>query len=390
MLVRSVAIVGRAGAVCALLAVACHDSSPSNEPVVTSSRPRRTPPPTGVVRALPPHAIRNDGVGPYRLGESLATQLDELPSGPRLTLLDIPGVVHFNVIRAEQGSVLVGGDPLGATSFVAVVGADVARTEAGLAVGASQAQIEKQLRFANPERNAARDPRLSVPSDSPSMRLIFDGNHVLRGLVVQHTNGEAGTTDPNATAGKNVGPGLCLTHANMPGTGSAVGSAVGSASESECSAASDIVKINGEDVLIRPAEATRPPIAAKIRGLLWTAIIEIEGRDTLLALSRQDSQGKKAWSLVALRVEQGKFVRLADQTLYSITSENARWIGAELANIDVVLELTAQNDNLLVGGFMIATTSARIRDLVPLLPVTVRARLVPRSDPRPGQDASPL
>lgn len=376
---RSVAIVGAclAGV---LWAGACRDNTPASEPVITSSRPRRTPPPTGVVRALPPHAIRSDGVGPYRLGESLATQLDELPSGPRLTLLDIPGVVHFNVIRAEQGSVLVGGDPLGATSFVAVVGADVARTEAGLAVGATRLQIEKQLRFGSPERHAARDPRLLVPADGPLMRLIFDGSNVLRGLVVQHATSEPVATDPNPNASKNPGPALCLAHAV----------AAGSASEADCSATSDIVKINGEDVLIRPADATRPPIAAKIRGLLWTAVIEIEGRDTLLVLSRQDAPGKKAWSLVALRIEQGKFVRLADQTLYSVTSENARWIGAELANIDVVLELTAQNDDLLVGGFMIATTGARIRDLVPLLPVTVRARVVPRSDPRPNLDASPL
>ena len=36
-------------------------------------------PPSGRVRPLPPHAIRGDGVGPYRLRASLAELLEQLP-----------------------------------------------------------------------------------------------------------------------------------------------------------------------------------------------------------------------------------------------------------------------------------------------------------------------
>lgn len=378
----------------ALCQLNCSDNAPTPAPVVASSRPRRTPPPAGVVRALPPHAIRGDGVGPYLLGESLATQLDELPSGPRLTLLDIPGVVHFNVIRAEQGSVLVGGDPLGPTAYVAVVAADVARTESGLAVGATRSQVETKVHMVGPEFGLVRDPRISIPVGAPGMRLVFDRDDILRGLVVLRSTLSEPTVATNPALGsgasKNVVPGLCLSRSGVAATANPR-----SPADSECPVTSDTVKVSGEDVVVRTSDSTRPPVAVRFRGLVWAAVLEIEQRETLVVISRQDTSSKKTWTLSALRVEQGKLLRLLDQTLYVVTAENARWIGAELAGVDVVLEVAAQGDSLHVGGLLIAATGTRFRDLVPLLPMTFRARFAARpSDPsvvpRTSADASPL
>src|SRR5690606_18935140 len=51
------------------------------EPKQEPERHRRMiEPPTRGVRAFPPHAIRPDGVGPYKLGSTVATLLDQLPS----------------------------------------------------------------------------------------------------------------------------------------------------------------------------------------------------------------------------------------------------------------------------------------------------------------------
>lgn len=371
-------------------ALSCNDNTQAPAPVVTSSRPRRTPPPAGVVRALPPHAIRSDGVGPYLLGESLATQLDELPSGPRLTLLDIPSVVHYNVIRAEQGSVLVGGDPLGPAAYVAVVAADVARTESGLAVGATRSQVETKVHMVERDPTLARDPRISIPVGSPGMRLLFDGDDVLRGLVVMRSTATEltapATPRTSSDSSKTVAPKLCVFHASPTATKSV---------DPECPATSDIIKISGEDVVVRSPDSARPPMAVRFRGLAWTAVLEIEQRETLLVISRQDTASKKSWMLSVLRVDQGKLLRLLDQTLYVVTSENARWIGAELDGVDLMLEVAARGDTLYVGGLLRTATNSRVRDLVPLLPVTLRARFLVRpSDPvvvpRIPADASPL
>src|SRR5205809_539568 len=119
-----------------VLAGACTRDTPEKPTKVSrdQERPRRIiEPPSGVVRPLPPHAIRAEGVGPYKLGERLDTLLDQQPSGPRITLFEITNVVHRTLIRAEDDTVLIGGaDQSGNASFVAVVGPEVARTENGV------------------------------------------------------------------------------------------------------------------------------------------------------------------------------------------------------------------------------------------------------------------
>lgn len=336
------------------------------------------------------------------LGESLATQLDELPSGPRLTLLDIPGVVHYNLIRAEQGSVLVGGDPLGPTAYVAVVAADVARTASGLAVGATRSQVETNVHLIGREPTLARDPRISLPVGTPGMRLIFDGDNVLRGVVVLRSTTSEPAVPPTQPAGdpnKNLGPRNGANERTL-GAGpslcvSRAGATASKTTEPECPATSDTVRISGEDVVVRASDSARPPVAVRFRGLVWTAVLEIEQRENLVVISRQDTASKKTWMLSVLRVDQGKLLRLLDQPLYVVTSENARWIGAELSGVDLMLEVAAQGDSLHVGGLLITANGSRIRDLAPLLPLTFRARFAARvSDPavvpRTSADASPL
>src|SRR5215813_1239975 len=86
--------------------------------------PRVIEPSTDRVGPLPPYSIKAEGVGPYKLGERLSDLLEKLPSGPQIVLFEIPGVVHRNVIRAEDDAVLVGGEQASTASFVAVVGGD--------------------------------------------------------------------------------------------------------------------------------------------------------------------------------------------------------------------------------------------------------------------------
>src|SRR5213075_1087415 len=83
-----------------LVACSSHDKpKPQQEP----ERPKRViEPPSRGVRALPPHAIRADGVGPYKLG---ATETELLDQSPRMSQLTIPGFVRRDLLRAEDDAI---------------------------------------------------------------------------------------------------------------------------------------------------------------------------------------------------------------------------------------------------------------------------------------------
>jgi hypothetical protein len=114
----------------------------NKEPPRDATRARRViEPSTDRVGPLPPYAIRADGVGPYKLGEKLSDLLEQLASGPRIALFEIAGVVHRDVIHAEDDTILVGGEQASTASFVAVVGSEVARTESGIHVGSTRQEV---------------------------------------------------------------------------------------------------------------------------------------------------------------------------------------------------------------------------------------------------------
>ena len=154
--------------------------------------PRRViAPPTGTVRSLPPHAIRADGVGPYRLGTSLAELLDQLPSGPRVAQFNVPGVVHRDLLRAEDDAILIGGEPQGKASFVAVVRDEIARTESNLHVGSTRDEVVRALGPAVDDPDLARDPRIVVPASMRNLHVVIEGDRVV--ALVVTADKQAGT-----------------------------------------------------------------------------------------------------------------------------------------------------------------------------------------------------
>src|SRR4051812_37429476 len=144
----------------------------------TKRTPRGIEPATDRVGPLPPYAIKAEGVGPYKLGERLSDLLEQLQSGPQIVLFEIPGVVHRNVIRAEDDAILIGGEQGSTASFIAVVGRDVARTDSGVHVGSTRDELVAALGppVEDPER--AHDPRLIIPSALPNLRVVLDAGRV--------------------------------------------------------------------------------------------------------------------------------------------------------------------------------------------------------------------
>ena len=312
-----------------------------------SGEPRREPerhprviePPTGRVRPLPPHAIRSDGVGPYRLGAALADLLDQLPSGPRIETIDIPGVAHSSLLRAEDNAIVIGAESLGKASFVAVIGADVARTESGVHVGSTRDEAIHALGAPVEDPERAHDPRMLVPSGMRNARLVLDGDRVAA-LVI--SGEDTGRPPPPATP---------------------------------------------EDTTDLLARADTDRVLAHVPGLVFAGRLRDpgDGHDDLVVIARTEEAQQRTWTLRTFRMEGNRLIPAIEATpLYTLTAASARWIGADLHDLDLYLELRSRPDAIEVGGLLTTRIGEKLRDVVVISPV-----LVPRKRAKSGASEPP-
>ena len=338
-----------------LLLLACTEHERA-KPLPRDQQPRRViePPSGNVVRALPPFAIQKDGVGPYKLGMRLEKVLEDLPSGPRIALFDIPGVVHRYLIRAEDDTVLIGGEPTSVASLVAVIGADVARTEAGLHVGTTKEELLKLLGPVAEDPDRARDPRVIVPAAQRNLHAIMDGARVTALALV-------------------VDPGALSTVAAACARPAPIEKSFGS-----CLDKGELVEVDGDDIGVRLPEADKPFATVRISGLVFAAPLRnvVDGRDELVAISRSDDPQLHTWALHVYRLaEGGRLVKAIEPTtLYQLSSSNARWIGADLRDVDLYLELESRPDAIEVGGLLTTKVAGKIHDVVAISAVPVGRR----------------
>lgn len=351
-------------ALLAAAAAACDRDKPP-PPLRDPSPPRRIiePPMTGIVRQLPPHAIRSDGIGPYIIGDKVAALLQQLPSGPRIMRFEIPGVVRTSVIRAEEDdAIVIGGETASAVTFVAVVGgSEVARTEkSNVHVGSSLADLERALGPFVDDADRARDPRLVIPSQLRNLRVIVEDDRITAFVVTSDATTPRTLPDsacerpaPAADDKRHAFP-ACLTQAG------------------------ELVEIDGEEVIVRSATGENKIASIKIPNLVFAEPLRHvgDGRDDIVAItSVEDDQQERRWSIIAYRLEGTRFVRtLESEVIYEMTNARTRWIGAELRDVQLYLELTSHPDGIEVGGLLTTRSGSRIRDVAVISPVRVRRK----------------
>jgi hypothetical protein len=337
-------------------------------------QPRVLDPPPANVRALPPHAIRADGVGPYRLGLTLEQLGQQVPSGGRNAQVEIPGVVHLSVLHAEEDAIQIGGEPLGRASFVAVVGGTIARTASGIQVGSTREELFRALGPPTADLDRVRDKHLVVPTNLRELRAVMDGDRIV-GLVVA-------ASEPVTKPEGCVRPQDDDKHFGACVTG-----------------APDVVTRDGDELVVRTADGDKlvdKPI--RIPNALFTgAVRATDGHDELVAITHTEVEGAQTWSLVAWRYEAGKLVRVRfehdgigvfDAPVYQLTATNARWIGSTLRDLDLVLEVVNRGDAFEVGGLLTRRSGDKLRDLLVLSPIQVRRRPAKSATPEPERESS--
>jgi hypothetical protein len=342
--------------IAALALVACSDHDRGDRVSQESEAPRQRrviEPPVGVVRALPPHLIRANSVGPYKLGDKLSELLEQLPSGPRMVLFELPGLLHRSLIRAEDNAVLIGGEPQGTANFVAVVGSEVARTESNIHVGSTRGELVTALGPLVEELDRAHDPRLAIPSGLKNARIILDDDRISAIAIIAETGAPAlppvkDDCPRPADVGKAVG--TCLT-----GVG-------------------ELVEVGDNEITIRVPDSEKAVTLKVPNARFAVPLRTFDGRDELVVVTRTDDAQLRSWALVAYRLENGKYARSVEPNLlYSVSSANARWIGAEVREVDLYLELANLGDTIEVGGLLTTRPNGAgpTRDVVVISKVSV-------------------
>lgn len=357
---RRVAARVAAAAVAVGLAGGCDD---------TGSGPRRTEPPTRRViepprrdvRALPPHVIAAGGVGPYKLGVAMERTLSALPSGPRLTVLQIPSVLDVRIGRDD--GLIVGGERQGVTSFVAVLREGFARTADGIGVGARKDAVVAALGPPDDDPMVARDPALWVGTRLPNARFVFDGDQVVAVLL---------STEPAPSGG--VPPRCALVGEGASYDGVV---AAGARWTPACLGLADGFAVTGEQVVIAAsAQDDRPArkiATAQVPGLRWVAPVRGDGeRDDLVAVAEQVRDHQRSVTVVALRPDGNKLAPVASVEAYRLTDQGLALIGATMADVDLKLEVGSEGDVLTIGGVFIHRPNGAVQVVAPLVPVTVR------------------
>jgi len=354
----------------AVLTIGCSDR---DKPAVQKEpdKPRRIVEPVSRgVRALPPHAIRAEGVGPYKLGATVAELLDQLPSGPRIRQFSIPGIVHRDMLRGEDDAILIGTEPQGRAQFVAVVRGEIAKTEANIQVGSTREELEKALGAPLDDLERARDPRIVVPSKLDNARVVVGGDRieaiVLTPVVERAKDPASIATEPGCTrpAGDREKRiiGACLTGAG------------------------EQIRVGDDELAVLGKDAEKVVASARVAGLVFAAPMRnpVDGRDELVVVTRGDDGQARTWVVTVYRLVDGKLKWGEPKPAYQITSANARWIGAELDQVDLLLELTSKADAIEVGGLLTTRIADKIRDIVVISPVTVARRLAKGPAPEPA------
>lgn len=362
----------------ALASAGCGNRRAENREVPHDARQTRRviEPSPDRVGPLPPYAIRADGVGPYKLGEKLSELLEQLASGPRIELFEIAGVVHRNVIRAEEDTILVGGEQASTASFVAVVGGEVARTESGIHVGSTRDEVVAALGATRDDPDRARDPRLLVPRALPNVRVVIDAD---RAAAIVVTNAAQAAATPARRAYECDRP--------TP-SGRALGACM--------TATGELLEIGNDDVAIKSADGERTiATLTKLAGLVFAAPLRsaVDGRDELVVITRTDDPALRSWWIAAYRLDGTRLTRTIDPTqLYQLSSANARWIGADLHEVELYLELASRADGIDVGGLLTTPSAPRaatkIRDVVVISAASV-VRHRGKAGPTEGSAASP-
>ena len=343
------------------------------------------PPPPDPVRAVPPHNIHRNGVGPYELAASLQTTLALLPNGPRVELFEADGLFDYRLMRSEGDALLLGVGRRGGVAFIAVLNPDIARTESGIGVGAGVQELIGALGALKAPENQGRDSRIITFTALPDTRFIVEKGKVVAAVVMPSTSPEAalGAALPEVPEPPVVNASTCkasiLEERRAELTELTKSSRF---AEDESGPVSvHLACLNGErgGALVRRGEAIgwvvedektgelRVQASAVVPGLSFATTLDTGGAwPEIYSLSESRSPVLREVVLTRYALTGNKLVANLSRVAFSLEATTASWIGARLQTADFLLELTGRKGAVAVGGIYMERSKGLLRHVVPI------------------------
>lgn len=370
-------------AVTTLGASACGDDS---APITDDAAPRRRlpPPSPGEARAIPPHDIHPEGVGPYLLGASLRSILSTLPHGPRVELMQLEGIADHSLVRADGDKVVLGVQKPKGVTFISVLAPQIARTEKEVGVGTTLAELTKLYGEPHHERSHASDPRIIRVRALPTVRFVLRRGRIVAVVVAR---APAGVERNRAKCGDDAlrAREADIRKAARLGPKSRVSYGCFGSSRAEA------LVVSGQRIAVvqQAGEQFKRVAVTSVPGLAFASAIEVDGddRDEILAVTDTRADTLRKVSVVVYRADGGRFSPLARQPVYELDDSAASWLGAKPADIDFLLEADASGGLVTVSGLYVHRSLLGARDVVPLTPVPVVVRR--RKSPSPSPSRTP-
>jgi hypothetical protein len=374
-----------------VLSCACSDRNDSPPPQsFDASRARRVfRPPPGEVRPVPPHAIHNEGVGPYVLGTPLKSVLYQVPHGPRVVLSQIDGVVDYSLVRTERDAVIIGVEQPTGVAFVSVLDSKIARTETGVGVGTSVAELRQAMGAAIAAPDVVMDPHIEGFERLPNVRFVLDRTGAkgkVSAVVVRRDSLLA--LDPSSDGGvAQTSPSLCNSAENLARREAAVIAAARLPAEKSAprvvyscvSGVPDALVSHGERVVLIGGEPgkLRRLASYSATDMVYAAPLDTDadGRHEIAVVTKDaDGDDQRTWSVEILRFEAGRLQRVIAEDLYRVSAQSASWVGASIEEIELLIELAMVGESLRASGFYMHHGDAGVDTAAPLLGASVTIR----------------
>ena len=130
-------------------------------------------------------------------------------------------------------------------------------------------------------------------------------------------------------------------------------------------------------------------MSLRIPNLVFAGATHAAGKHEVIAVTAKREARQVTTGVIALRWEGGRLARTLDETAYQLTAQSAGWLGARLEDLDLLLEVEARADMVVVSGVLLGRAGQAIHLAVPLTPISLarRKRSVTDTAPPPG-DAS--
>lgn|GEM_PF-1935239 len=391
----------------ALGAAGCRKTPPEPPAADEDAGPRRRvfEPPPGQVRAVWPHEIRSDGVGPYLLGASLEEIFDVLPGGPRIEILQVEDVANYNIVRGEGARLIIGAARRGPVGFIAVVGQEIARTSSGAGVGATKAQLDEAMGAAlDTAGRRVTDPRVRAYASMPGVRFLLEGGKVEAVLAVGGPSGDDAAPPADAEAPgraprvsreprepREFEEGDCdrtLPPDDLKEAVAAAGLAADAPVSVGCflPGGAQVLSFGGERISVVSRKGSSPGRMARLplAGLMYAAPLDTDGdgRDEIVAVTRTTGETTHEYGVVVIRVDPARMSVVASESLYEVTRMGAALTGAALPEVDLYIDLArgpggsaeGKTGRIEVGGVYVHREGGVVRDAAPLLPRSIEVR----------------